>query len=378
MGINFSRDPQLAPPLVLSGPEAFYNRLGYREGTKEILASEELPLPSHIYEFQSKTARVAKSIFSTLFFPWKIYDFLHSTLGRYMFHASASATDANEAREHIDLSTEWKFHRFSLLVNDAPIDAILVGRPSTLNNGRWMVFSLGIKGIYELQLAADLAGHSPQFRSIQKLLDATAANGVFYNYPGMGVSKGDLSVEGTKNAHEAIVRYVEDDLHARAIIDKAHSFGTGNQALVWESHQPKEGISYVLVKEKGFVDFSDVMSYCAGRIKGIVTSILGWGIHTIPSSDHVQIPEIHIMSVSHIVHPQRFTSMSEIDASGVNPALPGYNDLTIPASSSSALYYLSHPSQNGRKIIIGVPGTHAEPIEEPQVLAEAIEEALGL
>lgn len=358
-------EQELAPPLILSGPNAFYKQEEYEKKTKEALASKAPLLPpAQRYDFQSEGS------------------FFHSFFGKCLSVAFFSATVARNTRLRIDVSTEWKHHRFSLLVSGYPVDATLIGRESTLSNGRWLLIAQGLTLMYESRLINDpepaSSEQSHKLTPLQKLLMGTDASAVLYNYPGMGASQGPNALPAAFNAHEAFLRYIENELHATEVIDDGHSLGGSIQASVWQTHSPKQNISYVLVKDRACCKTVDVMRNLGGRFLATSSEYFGWNMDTIPSSDHVQIPEIHVMTVGHIDRPRRFSNLAEIDPSGSDPTRPIYNDKVIPCEASSAMYYLAHPPTDGRKkIVIGVPDEHPCPITEPGVLAEAINEVLG-
>lgn len=367
-------------PIILSGSEAFYNQPDYVATTQAELAAQKPLPPSQLYEFSSNAARVTKEAFSVILFPWKIYQYLHTAFGNEFFKPSASAIVAEKARPRIKLNSNWKYRRFTVLVDNKPIDAMLIGRPSTLANGRWMLVSLGIKRVYEALLIDNPEQISPELfpglASLQQLLTQTSCNAVCYNYPGMGASAGPINREAMERAHEALLRFLEDRLCAHVIIDKGHSYGGGNQATVWSTHKVKKNVSYVLIKDRSFLNLNDAMTNFGGRIVSLAGIILGWNVQTLASSDALSWPEIHICSVKGIDKPQRFTFPSQIAPPGSNGLIPTYKDLLIPYCTSSAVHYLQHPSSGGKKVVIGVPDVHGASIQDPTVLAEAINEML--
>lgn len=373
-------EPSSLRPMILSGSKAFYCQPDYVETTRlELAAKEPLP-PTEIYDFSSKTARMAKSVFSKILFPWWIYDRLHTVFGGLFFQPLASSAIAEQARPRIQLDSEWKYRRFSILVDGVPVDAMVVGRPSTFTNGRWTLIALGITRIYECLLIDHpeqvCPGHAPGLVPLQQLLSKTQSNAILYNYPGMGASLGHLNFSAMKKAHEAFLRFLEDRIHARVIIDKGHSFGGVVQAEAWGAHNVKRGVSYVLVKDRSPLHVSDAVQNLAGRVLAVIGKVLGWESHVPASSDALRVPEIHVMSLGNITGSRRFTDPSEVAPPGGDSSGPVYNDRVVPYPSSTALHYLQNHFHNGSKVVIGVPDVHGASIVDPGVLAEAINEAV--
>ena len=368
-------------PMVLSGSGAFYCQRDYIEKTRTELAAQGPLPPTEIFDSSSKTVRIIKGVFPKILVPWWMYDFFHTSFGSLFFQPSVSATIAEQARPRINLDSEWKYFRFSIVVDGVPVDAMVVGRPSTFTNGRWTLASLGITRIYECLLIDSpeqvCPGHPPGLAPLQQLLSKTQSNAILYNYPGMGASGGFLNLPAMVKAHEALLRFIEDQLHACVIIDKGHSFGGAVQAEAWRTHKVKGDVSYVLVKDRSPLYVIDAVQNLAGRFFAIAGKILGWNIRTPASSDTLQVPEIHVMCLGNISDSRRFIDPSEISPPGEESSGPFYNDQMVPYYSSTAIYYLQHPSCVS-KVVIGVPDVHGASIEDPEVLAEAINEAVPI
>jgi hypothetical protein len=237
-----------------------------------------------------------------------------------------------------------------------------------------MLVSFGIGRVYECILIDHpenvCPGHAPGLAAFQQLLTKTDSNAICYNYPGMGASAGLISRKAMEKTHEAFLQFLENHIQAKGIIDKGHSYGGANQASAWRIHHVKKNISYVLVKDRSFLSQSDTVKNIAGLPFAIAGRFLGWNIQTRQSSDALVCPEIHVMSVGNIVRSQRFTKPSEISVSGNNSSTPFYQDKVVPYNTSSAIHYLLHPSH--QKVIIGVPDAHGASIQDPSVLADAI------
>ena len=368
-------------PMVLTGPEAFYNSPDYELVTKRDLEAAEPLAPSGVFKFESQPACFAKDVFSCILFPWGIFRSLHTMYGSQFFQSEQSTKIATQARSHINLNSEWKYRRFTLLVDGMPVDAIVMGRPSTFGNNRWMLLSIGITKIYECLLIdnpeAFHPGHPPGLAPLQQLLKQINANLVVYNYPGMGDAGGVVNKTSMQKAHEAFLQFIEQKFQAKEIVDYGHSFGGANQADTWSTHTADPNIRYVLVKDRSPTYVSDAVKNLAGLRMEISNIILGWQINTVSTSNELKHPEIHVMSVKNIKHPMVFTDAAQVAESEINPFTPTYHDSLIPYKASTAMYYLRQLERTYRKVIIGVPDDHGATITEPTLIAQTINEAFG-
>jgi len=85
--------------------------------------------------------------------------------------------------------------RVSVQANGNLIDALIVAKPGTLENRRWMIFSNGNNGGYE-----------SRGEDYIRLADELNANVILYNYAFTGRSGGFLpNREAVRASHEAIL-----------------------------------------------------------------------------------------------------------------------------------------------------------------------------
>jgi hypothetical protein len=87
------------------------------------------------------------------------------------------------------------------------VDGMLMGKSSTLDNGRWVLNTLGRSGFYECHVIENPEeinpGHGNYLSSMRLLLSRLDANVIYYNPPGMASSEGKTTRAAVDKAHEA-------------------------------------------------------------------------------------------------------------------------------------------------------------------------------
>lgn len=204
---------------ILSGENAFYNSPTYAEDLKnDLLKAEALPV-SYSYNTERKIYRIAKIILSIIIFPIGIYKLIHSLAG---FGIVGAARDTLFWKIlstlkickpiHSNDFTPWlidrKFKRITIEVDGYKIDAMIVGKKETLNNGKWLLASGGTDEIYESGLSHDF-GES-QVPAWQDLSELGNYNALLFNYPGVMSSTGMPSRQALIKAYRAMLTFLED------------------------------------------------------------------------------------------------------------------------------------------------------------------------
>lgn len=363
-----SADLWLGRKIVLTGSKAFYRERAYKKRAQEDFEQEAPLYPSSSYEPESEglgsqfLSRVDQIVRGPL----------QSFLGSSLFATSDSDKIATRARAHIDLETEWVFRRVSVLVDGFKVDGMLMGRPSTLANGRWVLNTLGRSGFYECHVIKNPGemnpDHADYLTSMHQMLSRLEANVVYYNPPGMAASEGKTTRSSVDRAHEAFLQFLEYNIGAREIVDYGHSIAGVAQGDSWAAHIPRAGVKYVLVKDRTFKTMSGMISATMGRSLGYLSWLAGWDMDSMQSSKTLPFPEVHILSLKGLRSPQRLTRSSQVE----------YGDARIPVGESLGMEFLRSdaPSQ-GPKLFVGVPERHEDPIQDPSVIADAIIEGLS-
>lgn len=148
-------------------------------------------------------------------------------------------------------ASSWKYKRISIDVNGTLIDAMIVVKETTAQNGRWMIQTQGNCELYERAISPE----SLKGGYLEKL----QSNGVFFNYQGVGGSQGGTPTpEEMVHAYKAVMKFVEEKLGAKEIIGHGFSIGGGIQGQALKDFVPKEGVKYAFIAEKTFSKLSKV------------------------------------------------------------------------------------------------------------------------
>lgn len=349
--------------VILYGNIPFYRAPDYVEATKrDFSATKALP-PIYVWNTQSKIVRIAKEILSILIFPIWIYNKVHSLIGKYAGILPSSNLDMmktnleelKKTRLSLDLKGEWKYKRFTVEVDGYQVDATLMGKPSTLKNRRWVVYSGG---------NAEFCEHKMRDREFSVLLTGLNANGIVFNYPGVGSSSGEPSRKAMAKAYRAMLNLLEDTkngIGAKTVVGVGRSIGGGVQGDALREHPIKKDIKYVFVKT---VTFSDLASTAASLVHPIMdplVKLVGWNLRSVESSKALTVPEITIQSAN-VDKPEELHDTEKLIDDGV-----------IMSGDSLAMALLEDeecPKEN--KTFFGVPGSHNTPLNDPSFLVKKI------
>ncbi len=181
--------------------------------------------------------------------------------------------------------------RIAVKVDSCVIDAMIIGKRSTLDNGRWVLASNGNGEFYEHKLAS---------LPFQKILSNVDGNAIVFNYPGVGDSTGSPNRKTLAKTYKAMLCFLEDKengIGAKEIIDYGYSLGGGVQGEALKSHKLKEDINYVFVKSRTFSDLSTAVAALTNRFVGLLVKILGWNMSSVESSKKLKAPEIIMQTV---------------------------------------------------------------------------------
>ncbi|MDP1834695.1 MAG: hypothetical protein Q8K75_02090 [Chlamydiales bacterium] len=275
--------------LCLRGSEAFFNQPGYIEDTARELQAPTPPMPPlyhHRQEASSFFQEVAKSI---LWLPKLPYQALQKACmvgvvpSQYPLLTNIYP---DIIRKHlIPKENEEKVcKRFAVGADELIVDALIMGSKENLDNRKWMVFSVGNGECYELY-ATD-----PEVLRLAYMLDV---NILFYNHPGVGGSSNPANATTFIKAHEAMLHFMVDSLHATTIVDWGHSIG-----CAVHDNQYIPPVSYLRVKSRGFVDIARAAGAALTGISviGLPLSLVDAKFDCIEASVHAPCPEIILQS----------------------------------------------------------------------------------
>lgn len=351
---------------ILSEDKGFYNQPNYLDATSQDFAQKNLLPVNYTWNTESKTMRISKQILSIIIFPIVIHRLLHALAGKIALLPSSSpglmgysANQIDNMRSKVPLGGEWKYKRITVEVDGYKVDATIMGKASTLNNGRWVLASNGNGEFYENKL------HNHDFKQILSEVDG---NAIVFNYPGVGASSGLPNREAMAKAYCAMLNLLENQekgMGAKEIIGYGFSIGGGVQGDALKNFKLKEDVKYVFVKDRTFSDLKTTASILTIKPLGFLVKILGWNMSSVESSKKLQVPEI-IMQTSKVKGYEELNDSSKIIDDGV-----------IAADASLAKALLKDdkcPKKN--KIFIGMQEEHCERLNNISFLTEKIKEML--
>ncbi|EFB41568.1 hypothetical protein pah_c028o015 [Parachlamydia acanthamoebae str. Hall's coccus] len=371
--MSFSRVSSQEFPLpasfkdLLKGKKAFYKRPDYVETTKQDFSQNPSLQVSYTWNSESRVIRIAKKIFAIIIFPIGIHKLLHSLAGKIFLLPSSTPVIigypenyADQVRSNISLHSEWRYKRIAIQVDGYKIDATIVGKTSTLSNGRWVLESLGNGQFCEEELMEE--------STFKKILTSLHGNGLVFNYPGVGSSTGLPSRKAMAKAYRAMLNFLEDQkigIGAKEIIGYGHSIGGGSQSDALKKHPLKKDIKYVFVKSRSFSTLYRTAIHVTYRPLAFLVKILGWNMNSSKVSEKLQAPEI-ILQTAKVASYEEIKNSSKIIDDGI-----------ITAKASLAKKLLDDEKCAKRnKIFIGIPDDHFAELSDPTFLATRIESLL--
>lgn len=353
---------------IIRGEKAFYKQANYHDRLEAELQPDAIMSTTYTCNFEKKIDRIAKQIFSYVFFPVALYTLIHGLIGKIVVIASLIDT------KRLDISRMWlangsfidekegdekfKYKRFRVFVDGYAIDAMIAGKESTFKYDRWMLVSHGNGETYESDLSKEY---------LYQLMTALRSNVLVFNYPGVGKSTGLPNRKAMEKAYRAMLTLLEDEktgIGAKEIIGYGHSLGCGVQGC-----HPLPKKKYVFVKSRTFSDLATVVSHEMLQILGFFIKIFGWNINIFESSKKLQAREIILQT----------TEREQDGYAQLNSGLQIVHDGVIPAEASLAKALLDDPTTASKKNkqFIGIPETHNEGLRDPGALAEKIEDTLA-
>lgn len=349
---------------VLSGENAFYNQSNYLRATYRDFAKERALAPSYTWstpvsKTESVIVRIAEKIFAIAILG--VDKLCHIIAGMMIIPAwTQGKNDLTEIRLDIAdnlLTSEWKYKRITVAVDGSKIDAMILGKPSTLDNGRWLLASNGNAECYENKLSCENEFH--------QILTECNANSIVFNYPGVGASSGFPNRQAMAKAYRAMLGFLENrenGIGAKEIIGYGFSLGGGVQGDALKTHQLENDIKYVFVKSRTFSNLSAIVSVLIGKMFGIAVKIFGWNIDSIESSKKLQAHEI-IMQTANI----------EEDYQELHDSSKIIHDGVIPAEVSLARALLDDDMcSKEHKTFIGMKEGHCGGLKDPSFLTGKI------
>ena len=340
----------------LVGKKAFYNQSNYVEKTAEDLAKDQPLDIAYKWESEDKHLYAADP------------GLIHTLAGNIILPASNPklmgypANYAGIIRRGIPLNDEWKYKRFTVQVDHHLVDAMIVGKPTTLGNKTWVLASNGNGEFYENKMA-----DSPDFK---QLLENVNGNGIVFNYPGVGASEGRASKDLMTKSYRAILSFLEDEnkgIGAKKIIGYGHSIGGGVQGDALLMHKIIDTIQYVFVKSRTFSDLASVASVILNNpLVGSLIKLIQWNLETSNRAKRLQAPEI-VLQTARVQKYELVQDPNKIIDDGV-----------IPSIASHAYKLLTDDTAaRDNKWFVGIPDKHNDLLSNIPFIANLINSILN-
>lgn len=318
---------------ILCGKKAFYNQPHYLPISKQEFSSSEcLPVSytwnTEIRNTEHKIIRITKKILPTIILFVGLPTLSYLLIGKASLKHSVSvlalsvgvnkflriiagtcilpiaspllvgplkkifADTLANTRSKVPLINDWKYKRMTIEVDGCKIDSVIMGKPDTLANKRWLLASNGNAESYESKLCDS---------KFEEILSKLNCNALVFNPPGGGASTGSASVQTMSKAYRAMLTFLEDQeqgIGAKAIVGYGFSIGGAIQGEALKTHPLKKDVKYVFVKDRTFFTLSQLVSQMMGRILGFFIKPLGWEMDSLASSKKLQEPEIVIQTTA--------------------------------------------------------------------------------
>lgn len=366
---------------ILSGEKAFYNQSNYvKSGKQDWSSNKSLPV-SYTWNTEHKVIRIAKKILSAFIFSsavytllslligkvslkqplpvlilsMGIYKLLQIIVGKIILPASSpmitkvSKNDLDNARSKISLKGTWKYKRILIEADGYKMDSVIIGKPSTFNNGRWYLTSNGNGEFYEGKLFSG---------ECRQVLHNLKSNALVFNYPGVGSSSGSASKKAMVKAYRAMLTFLEDKergIGAKEIIGYGFSIGGAIQGEALKTHPLKKDIKYVFIKDRTFSALSQLVSEMMGRFLGFSVKCLGWEMDSVTSSKKLQVPEI-ILQTTKKDHFHQLESIDDLQET----------DLVIEKKGSLAFELLKE-GVHKNKHYLGITSNHRTSLDKATI-----------
>lgn len=348
----------------VAGDAAFYNQPDYFDQTvRDLFSNKPLPI-TYEWNTQSRLARIAEIALSVIIFPIGLYQLAHSLMGKVALLPASSPLLLGRYPPHEKLSAlaqgGWVYKRLTISVDGYKIDAVIVGKPTTLSNGRWMIAANGNAEFYKDKLVG---------KEFKHVLSSVQANGIVFDYPGVGASSGLPNRHAMAKAYRAVLNFLEDDkkgMGAKEIIGYGHSIGAGVQHDALKDHTFKAGIKYAIVSSRSFSSLAKIAALLTHPICGFLVRVFGWNMDSVAASKKLPVSEI-VLQTAKVSRYKTLKTGAEVED----------DEIIVPKGSLAAALLDLPRFLRKKKKLIGIPEMHNDPLTEVAYLAKAINKYLS-
>ncbi len=344
--------------LILTGPDAFYNDKSSVENTKKALSLTSLPPVTYSCTLENRIYRIAKEIFSYIFFPIIIYRAFHALTGWAFIIGKSYKGDISFE----DLERKgWKINHITIEVDGSKIQTVIMGKPDTLGNGRWTIHS---------GRGDEVTGNTLGDDSFRDFLEKVNSNAILFNAPDVLVGAWPNKTT-YKKAYRAMLQFLENKLQAKEIICHGVDIGGGFQAEALDAHTFKDNVKYVCIKDRTFSTSSKfVRGFTEMGISrffiSFLVSLSGWNIDIASASKRLKQKEIIIQVTNN-------------NATSLEKSLPSKDIKHDEAVSPEASLAYSL-SEDPNKIFLGLKGNYKHDTyleEDMPILTAKVNELLS-
>ncbi len=300
---------------------------------------------------QTLSNRVIWRFFSIIIFPIVLYELFHRIIGTLVIVASKTPkAECTELRKKITPGKKFQYTRVIIETNGLKIDTVVIKNQKTPFKNRWVVFSGGSGTPYEKFLSDN---------KFEPLLEELNANGITFNYPGVGRSSGYATRPGMLDALNGVVNWVKE--HKGVFIIIGFSIGGG---IVSDLPYQEEALR---ILDRTFADFSNTVATSTNsKLLKIVAIISGWNIRPIASLTN-QSPRAIILQSAKDLNHEEISDKSSI-----------VHDTEIHEDDSLAAHFLALKAETqSPHLAIGIKDDHSFGWTEPAGLSRLIKKTIN-
>lgn len=230
------------------------------------------PLSNHQVDFSIKTERnwsqvaseIIKLVLKIVLFPWGLYCLLRYASQRFIMLPLYPAQSRilklffpifrekelqKEAREVSALNDTFHTRHVVLEKNGVRYSGLLIGHPSTIHNGNWVLQATG-NGEPVEHTAFDFA----------KTYHKAGFNTLLINGPAVGRSQGHATPESMGEVQDLGMTFLETAVKAKKLVLAGRSLGGAAISMGILQHQFRADVKYLVIQQMTFDSASNIIA----------------------------------------------------------------------------------------------------------------------
>lgn len=294
---------------------------------------------SSVETWQETAIKISMTLLKIILFPWGIYagcKFLANWFALSCIYPAQNLPKdqlfewRKEAIEQRNLNGGIMRH-IRLEKNGKSYSAFLIGKESTIQNGKWVLHANGNHASIEKECAVQ-----PNY------LDSYLAedfNVLLVNGPGVGCSDSMEALEDLADSQELGLTFLETAIKAQEMILTGISLGAGAQSMVINRHAFLENRTYTVIRLWTFDRLSNLVYHLTGQLGVWLLSWLGYEIDSIKASQ-----KLHELAIQEIIFDNdRDPLMSSVSLErGLLNEHISLENKTVQRFSFDGHYYCAH------------------------------------